>query len=97
MIKNIDTALTWADSEGVINYDSKTLELWIMEDGEFEDLYKLNIAEGWTTLDIDNFAIEVIKNSLDSAFHDGDITKAGLNFDDMGEFKKLLMELKKCY
>jgi hypothetical protein len=92
MLENINTALEW--EEGVINFDTMTGKLYIMDDSEYDDMYKLAIEEGDTTLSDDDFAREVCKNALFVAFRDDEIVKAGMNWDNPEHFKNMLLDEK---
>ena len=92
MLKNINTALEW--EEGVIDFDAMTGELYIMDDSEYDDMYKLAIEEGDTTLSDDDFAREVCKNALFAAFRDDEIVGAGMNWDNSENFKNMLLNEK---
>ena len=92
ILKNINTALKW--DEGVINFDAMTGKLYVMDDGDYDDMYKLAIKEGDTTLSADDFAREVCKNALFTAFLDDEIVKAGMNWDNPEHFKNMLLDEK---
>jgi hypothetical protein len=92
MLKNINTALEW--DEGVINFDAMTGILYVMDDGDYDDMYKLAIKEGDTTLNADDFAREVCKNALFTAFQDNEIVEAGMNWDNPEHFKNMLLDEK---
>ena len=91
-LKNINTALEW--DEGVINFDTMTGELYVMDDGDYDDMYIISIKEGDTTLSADDFAREVCKNALFTAFRDDEIVKAGMNWDNPEHFKNMLLDEK---
>lgn len=95
LLKNINTALEW--EEGTINFDQMTGELYLLDDAELDDLYKLAKKENSTISDsINNFAAELCENSLRQAFNDEKIVKAGMDWDNPEVFAKMLEELKKC-
>ena len=92
MLENINTALEW--EEGVINFDTMTGELYIMDNSEYDDMYKLAIEEGDTTLSDDDFAREVCKNALFAAFRDDEIVEAGMDWDNPEHYKNMLLDEK---
>lgn len=91
-LENINAALEW--EEGVINFDAMTEKLYVMNDSDYDDMYKLAIKEGDTTLSADDFAREVCKNALFAAYRDDEIVEAGMNWDDPENFKKMLLDEK---
>lgn len=90
MLKNINTALEW--DEGVINIGATSGELYVIDDDEYVDMYRLAVKEGDTTLSPDDFAREVCKNALLAAFEDDEITEAGIDWIETEKFKNMLLK-----
>jgi hypothetical protein len=87
ILKNIKTALEW--NEGVISIEALTGELYIIDD--YDSMYKLAVEEGYTTLSADDYAREVCQNALLAAFNDDQIAKAGIDWINSENFKKMLL------